>query len=86
MTSKRDWNINWLNAKQQPNGSWTMSDGTTRWYNDIGEHHKEDGPAIIHPSGYAGWFFNGESYEFGEWCVAANKTDEQKLLLTLQYA
>jgi hypothetical protein len=85
MTSKRDWNINWLAAKQQPNGSWKLSDGTTRWYNDIGEHHKEDGPAIIHPSGYAGWFLNGEPYDFGDWCVAANKTDEQKLLLRLQY-
>jgi hypothetical protein len=86
MTSKRDWNIKFLDAKQQPDNSWKNCDGTTRWYNDIGQTHKEDGPAIIHPSGYAGWYFNNKRCSFDEWCNEVNISDENKMILKLQYA
>jgi len=85
MTSKRDWNIKFLDATQQPDKRWTHSDGTTRWYNDIGQTHKVDGPAIIHPSGYAGWYLNDNKYPFNQWCNKLNIPEETKLLLRLQY-
>jgi hypothetical protein len=29
--------------------------GDEYWYDDNGEHHRNDGPAIIHPNGDSGW-------------------------------
>lgn len=36
--------------------------GNKRWYNAVGQFHREDGPAIEHPSGYSGWFLNGKRH------------------------
>jgi hypothetical protein len=85
MTSKRDWAIKYLDAKQQPNGSWYSNDGTTRWFNDEGEYHRADGPAVIFHSGDVRWYLNGAIYFFNRWCNKLNIPDEQKLLLRLQY-
>ena len=35
-------------------------DGIVEYYNENGQLHREDGPAIIKPSGTKGWFKNGE--------------------------
>jgi hypothetical protein len=32
--------------------------GTTRWYNEKNEHHREDGPAIEHSNGEKHWYLN----------------------------
>jgi hypothetical protein len=33
--------------------------GTNRWYNDLGQLHRIDGPAIIYTNGGKYWYHNG---------------------------
>jgi hypothetical protein len=78
--------INDYDAIEQSDGSWLHSDGEVYWYNEEGVVHREDGPAITYPTGEINWFLNGiEIDTFNEWCIVANKTDEEKMLLRLQY-
>jgi hypothetical protein len=85
MTSKRDWLITILGAQQQQDMSWVFHNGITRWYNEAGQLHREDGPAVILPDGGVEWWFNGTHISFSLWCRRLIITDEQKLLLRLQY-
>ena len=32
--------------------------GTIRWYNEVGQRHREDGPAIERANGDKSWWFN----------------------------
>lgn len=44
------------------------SDGTKTYYNDDGQIHREDGPALIYPNGCTEHWINGEyasNYELG---------------------
>ena len=34
-------------------------DGSTRWYNEVGKLHREDGPAIEYADGDKFWYLNG---------------------------
>jgi hypothetical protein len=81
----RDVDITLFAAKLQPDGSYIDHDGGITWFNVIGERHSEDGPSIITYRGKAAWYINGINYSFNEWCIAANKTDKDKMLLRLQY-
>ena len=36
------------------------SDGTKRWYNDVGQYHREDGPAVELANGSKQWYLNGK--------------------------
>jgi len=36
------------------------SDGDKLWRNSAGQLHREDGPAIIYPDGYQGWYHDGK--------------------------
>ena len=36
-----------------------MGDTMHFYYNERGELHREDGPAVTHPDGYEAWYFNG---------------------------
>jgi hypothetical protein len=58
--------------------------GNCRWHiaNDV--THREDGPAIIN-DGVVYWYLNNVNYSFDNWCTALNISDEQKMLLRLQY-
>ena len=48
-------------------------DGTTRYYNDEGQLHKEDGPAIEFLNGAKYWYINGQYHrEDGPACECAN--------------
>jgi len=33
-------------------------DGNKRWYNETGELHREDGPAVERADGYKAWYKN----------------------------
>ena len=83
--SYRDRDINLYGAVEQPDGSWLHNDGDIFWYNELGQRHRKDGPAVIKSDGKIYWYFNGEEYKFDEW-LKLNKTDEQKMILRLQYA
>jgi hypothetical protein len=81
----RKFMINHGGAVEQSDGSY-LNGGTVRWYNEVGERHKEDGPAITTSYGDIGWWLNNTAYSFDEWCNKLNKSDEEKMLLWLQYA
>ena len=67
----RNYDINYLAAVEQADGSYLNEYGDITWYdNEEGRRHREDGPAIIHVYGLsnesawdtraqATWFLNG---------------------------
>ena len=85
--SVRDNHIMSNYAVQQADDSWLYDDGDTVWYNRAGTaYHREDGPAVIRKCGIVCWYYLGVEYNFNLWCMLTNKTDEEKMLLRLQYA
>jgi len=74
-------------AVEQPDGSYLNKYGIIIWHNKEGDRHREDGPAFIFINGNAYWYLNDILYAtFDEWCIQVNKSDEQKMMLRLQYA
>jgi hypothetical protein len=83
VSNSRDFDIKYLDAVKRPDGGYINKIGTIMWYNEEGQVHREEGPAFIGSD--IAWYFNDRSYTFDNWCIAANKTDEEKMLLRLQY-
>jgi hypothetical protein len=87
MRSRRDFNIEEFDSIEQPDGSYLDNDGDISWFNDDGEWHKEEGPALIYSNGDVEWYLNGKIYSFADWLIElANVSDEAKMMLRLQYA
>jgi len=87
--SSKEYDIKYRNSILQHDGSY-IDKHTTTWYNQFGEYHRVEGPAIIYnnpePNGpNAHWCHNGTFYPFAGWCYVANISEETKLLLRLQY-
>tara|TARA_R110000851_G_scaffold106756_1_gene226265 strand:- start:744 stop:1067 length:324 start_codon:yes stop_codon:yes gene_type:complete len=71
---------------RQPNGSYLTSNLIVIWYNDKGEEHREDGPAVAYTDGaIISWKLYDKVYDFSDWIKLTPIPDEQKLLLRLQY-
>jgi flagellar basal body rod protein FlgG len=83
--NQRDFHILNYGMTQLTNGSYLHDDGDIHWYNEEGQLHKEDGPAVIWANGNSYWFLNGKHYDFYEWIKLTPVSDEHKLLLRLQY-
>jgi hypothetical protein len=83
--SNRDDDIRNFNAVEQSDGSYVDIDGCITWYNELGEWHREDGPAVIYSGGNIDWWLNGVNYTFARWLIELNKPDEVKMLLRLRY-
>lgn len=49
--------------KYLPNGKNKMTNGKIYWIKD-GQHHREDGPAVIYPFGTLYWFYEGKRHRF----------------------
>jgi hypothetical protein len=81
----RNFNIDKLDAEEQSDGSYLNKYGDVCWYNEAGQRHREDGPAVIYNDGEVEWLLNGEYHTFESWCAALNKSDEVKMLLRLSY-
>jgi hypothetical protein len=86
MRNNREYHIARYDAVEQSDGSYVDMDGDIFWYNEEGFNHREDGPSFTRHNGRVSWYYLGVGYSFDDWCVAANKTDEEKMLLRLQYA
>ena len=84
MSNNREHHIESFGAVEQSDGSYLHNDGDVYWYNEAGLNHKEDGPAVIRHYGIA-WYYLGINYTFKDWLILTPITDEQKLLLRLQY-
>jgi hypothetical protein len=76
---------------EQPDGSYKDRLGNILWYNEDGQYHRLDGPAVIFvksisfPDGIVFWFVNDKEYTFDKWCKKLRKSDKKKLLLKQQY-
>jgi len=84
--SSRSYDIRMHEAELQSDGSYVHGDGEIYWYNELGDIHREDGPAVIALDGSVDWFLNDKRYSFDEWLIKLNKSDEDKMMLRLQYA
>jgi len=84
-TSNLSYNIKHYDATLLPNGSYINKYNTINWYNDKGDSHRENGPAILYTSGNMVWILHDNYYTFKEYLKATPISDEQKLLLRLQY-
>jgi hypothetical protein len=81
----RDDDIRDFGAVEQSDGSYVDAVGCITWYNEEGEWHREDGPAVIYHSGDVDWWLNGANYTFARWLIELNKSDEEKMILRLRY-
>ena len=53
------------------------SEGNKRWYNDVGQYHRLDGPAVELADGDKVWYLNGKLHrEDGPAIEDANGTNE----------
>jgi hypothetical protein len=82
----RDFDIDKLDALEQSDGSYVNGNGTITWYNELGQYHRADGPALVFADGRSHWWLNGLTFTFDDWLIKLNKSDEVKMLLRLQYA
>ena len=71
-----------------PDGHWIDSKGDEVWVKN-GKYHRADGPAITSSSSICRlrWWLNGKWYPFESWLIVNDEiTDEQKVMLKLEYA
>ena len=88
--SSKENDINDLLAVQQSDGSYIDKNNEITWYNEQEQMHREDGPAIIYPvtgwnSEEVEWWLNDEEYTLDEWIKLTPISDEEKMMLKLQY-
>ena len=82
----------WHGAEKQYDGGWFHTKNhyfkCITYYNDKGQYHREDGPAHELSTSEVSykWYIDDYRCSFEEWCNRLNKTDEEKMLLRLQYA
>ena len=90
--SSKESDMDRFDAVEQSDGSYIDKNNEITWYNVHEQMHREDGPALIYPAG--GWYLDGEVEwwlndvfynTFSEWLIKLNKSDEDKMLLRLQY-
>jgi hypothetical protein len=84
-SNSRDYAIKKHAAVLQSNGSYLTSNDINIWFDTYGQPHRTDGPAVIYADGSIRWYINDTRYDFNKWLKLSPITDEQKLLLRLQY-
>jgi len=70
--------------EQLPDGSLLVNGDLVCTFNDSGYLHSDIKPAL-HLGIKIGWWLDGTEFSFEEWCIKLNKTEEEMLLLRLQY-
>jgi len=83
--STRDEDIRLFGAVEQSDGSYKDDGDNIYWYNEDGEYHREDGPACIFYNGELEWWLDDHFYKFAEWLIKSPISDEEKMMLRLQY-
>jgi hypothetical protein len=81
----REFDIESFDAKEQSDGSYVDRNGTIIWYNEAGDWHRVDGPAISYTNGDMEWVLNDINHTFTDWLTLVKISDEAKMLLRLQY-
>jgi hypothetical protein len=87
MRNSRDVAIQTCGAVIQQNGSYITLKKIILWFNEHGQLHRENGPAIIYPNSRPMFYYNDHPISsFNEWIKLTPISDESKMLLRLQYA
>ena len=87
MDNTREVDIKYLDAVEQSDGSYINEYGNIYWYNEEGEYHREDGPSkIVGSRRRVEWYLNDIEYSFADWLKESPLSDEDKMMLRLQYA
>jgi hypothetical protein len=78
------------NIVLQDDGSYLHNDGEYFWYNEAGQIHREDGPAITCESDNLddrdhSWYLNDEDLTLEEFLRETPVSDEIKMMLRLRY-
>ena len=67
-------------------GSWLHNDGDIYRYDDDGQVHSLEGPAVIDKQfGELHWYMHGNLLSFDIWILESTLPDNEKMLLRLQY-
>jgi hypothetical protein len=56
-----------------------------KWWCQHGKLHRDDGPAWEYADGANGWWLNDNLLSFDEWLDKADISDEDKVMMKLQY-
>jgi hypothetical protein len=59
-------------------------DGDKFWYQH-GECHRDDGPAYESANGGKSWYLHDQCLTFDEWLNKVDMSDEDKVMLKLEY-
>jgi hypothetical protein len=86
-------NISKYDAVLLPDGSYLNMNGSIHWFDEAGRFHNEQGPSIIHLSNLSSmhllpvqWHLHGVRLSLKLWLLRSTISDEEKMLLRLQYA
>jgi hypothetical protein len=60
------------------------TDGSKQWYQH-GNRHRDDGPAVQYSHGTKYWYLYGKYLSFNEWLDEVDISDEDKVMMKLQY-
>tara|TARA_B110000238_G_C15948575_1_gene362191 strand:+ start:115 stop:402 length:288 start_codon:yes stop_codon:yes gene_type:complete len=60
------------------------TDGINIWYLN-GDLHRTDGPSVDRPDAVTRFHLYGCAYTFDEWIGRSSLTDEEKVMMKLQY-
>jgi hypothetical protein len=60
------------------------ANGYNAWYQH-GNCHRDDGPAMEWVSGRKFWYLNNKHLTFDEWLPKVKMSDEDKVMMKLQY-
>jgi hypothetical protein len=67
MLSTKEFDIKHNGVVAHYDGTYINDIGSLFWYNEAGERHREDGPAIIFAGGTSCWYLNDTEYTYNEW-------------------
>jgi hypothetical protein len=71
-------------SRERKHGQIVNAEGDNFWYQH-GEFHRDDGPAIIYANGHKSWWLNNERFTFERWLDEVDISEEQKVMIKLQY-
>jgi ribosomal protein L25 (general stress protein Ctc) len=60
------------------------ANGHKEWWQH-GKCHRDDGPAVIYADGDKSWYLNGKYFTFDKWLDEVKMSNEDKVMMKLQY-
>jgi hypothetical protein len=58
--------------------------GHKEWWQH-GKRHRDDGPAVVYASGHQRWYLYDQRLSFDGWLNKVDMSDEDKVMMKLQY-